>query len=118
MGGVHPIPVNHRVVKSFSKRQFDCGFFAGNAARSFDQPYKPVNKRRDCFRLTRYPSVDFEQAPARMSFGKLRLQARSAVRGLYSTHPDRLTTRGKCTAWANSQEVTEAGKLIDSLWDR
>jgi hypothetical protein len=72
---VHPIAVNDRVVDSFPKRQFDCGFLAGNAPRSFDQSHQAVHKRRDSFGLTRYPSVNFEQGTARMSPGKLRSQA-------------------------------------------
>jgi hypothetical protein len=40
---IHTVAMNHRIVESFPKGQFDGGLLTGNAVRSLDQSHQPVH---------------------------------------------------------------------------
>src|ERR1700730_7528401 len=114
--GVHTVAMNNRIVESFPKCQFDGGFLADNATRSFDQSHQPVHQRGDSFDFTRHPGLDLEERIC-VSPARLRSRIGRSVRDLYLRHGKRLTHRGKHSWVPSSAAFGKQAKPVDLLRD-
>src|SRR5580700_2476711 len=87
---IETIAVNHCIVESFPKSQFNRGLLAGNATRSFDQSHQTVDQWGDGFDFTRHPGLDLEGRTCPYA-GKLRFEIWRSLGGLCLSHDQRLT---------------------------